>query len=357
VWASLFNVSKHAPDSTLIVHLPPIPSRAGSPAVLPGFLRQWPVASINYRWERSSEHGPDDGFARPLSWPTPVHDVAFAYSWLVENLAPPGNGRRDIYVYGSYLGGSLAASLGLTEAHAHARFGVRGFVAYNGIYNWTMFLPDHRVNRPSGRSKTPTAPPELPEGSHLQGFHKQLSSLFQRPSNLFDPFASPSLFFHGPGLAIPQTFSMSTAELSLIDALSQHSSDSDLTPLITPSRPPRKSHLVFPPRKSTLKIPPALLLHDAPPRITETTTKSRKRKPKLVGNTFQAQAEELAELMRRSIDKVELKERIKWDEETDSWEEEAQRRVQVLELGEEGESHALSEMGEEVVINWFEGRD
>ncbi|KAI9151957.1 hypothetical protein HJFPF1_09174 [Paramyrothecium foliicola] len=347
----LFNVSRHPPSTPLIVHLPPFPG--DSHAALPSFLQQWPVASIKYRWECFADGSSDQGFARPLCWPTPVHDVSFAFAWLVENLAPAGNSRRDIYVYGSHLGASLAASLGLTEAHAYARFAVRGFIAYNGIYNWTMFLPDHRINQAPKRAKSAATPLQPPEGSLLYGLQQQLPSLFQRPSNLFDPFASPSLFFHSPGVAVPKTFGISTSELADIDALAKLGTVDGSSPLLSSPKAPRKSYLVFPPRKSTLKIPRGLLLHDASPPLTDTQSRLRKRRSKRGGNTFEAQAQELADLMRRSIDKVELKERVKWDDETDSWDEEAQRRVQVIELAEENGSLALDKMGESIVSQWL----
>jgi hypothetical protein len=359
----LFNISKHAPDSPLIVHLPSFPAQRESiaPAAAPSFLlRHFPIANINYRWESSlsgSTQPLSETHVRPLCWPSPVHDVAFAFAWLVENLAPPANRRRDMYVYGSNLGASLAASLGLTEAHSNAPFGVRGFVAHNGVYNWTMFLPDHRINKPRGRAKLRAVPLELPDSTpHMEALREQLSSLFQRPTHLFDPFASPALFFHGPGLDIPQTFGISTTHLAMIDAFSQLGSGSTSLPAMTPPKPPRKSHLVFPPRKSSLKIPPALLLHDAPSMPAEEPTKGRKKKPVIVGNTFRSQAQELAEYMRRSIEKIEFKERIKWDDDVDSWEEEARQRVRVEELGDEQEGYVLGRAGQETVIEWLEER-
>lgn len=292
----------------------------------------------------------------PLHWPTPVHDTSFAYAWLLENLAPPKNSRRDIYVYGSYLGASLAASLALTEAHTHARFGVRGFVAYNGIYNWTMFLPDHRINKTPKRTKTATAPPGPVEGSHLHRLQENMPALFDMPSNLFDPFASPSLFFHSPGLIVPPSFFMTVEHSALINNMT---SDADIQS--KPIKAPRKSHLVFPPRQSTLKIPDTLLLFDsARSPITKSTTKAKSTRPnkrsKAAGHSFQAQATELAELMRRSIDVVELKERRKWDEDMHRRVDEAIDRVQVAEMGPERQSIELGQAGSDAATSWLESR-
>ncbi|TWU75018.1 hypothetical protein ED733_006170 [Metarhizium rileyi] len=315
-----------------------------------------PVASINYRWGPFSEATIESERGSPLHWPNSVHETSFAYAWIAENLLPPKNSRRDIYVYGSYLGASLAVSLALTEAHTHARFGVRGVMAYNGIYNWTMFLPDHRINRAPKRIKTASTPPGPVEGSHLHQLQEQMPALFDVPSSLFDPFASPSLFFHSPGLIVPQSFFMTVEHSALIDNMT---SDEEI-----PSKPikaPRKSHLVFPPRQSTLRIPDTLLLFDsALPPVSKSSTSSKSPRPrkraKPIGHTFQAQATELAELMRRSVDIVELKERGKWDEDVHSRVDEALKRVQVLDIGQEREGIELSDTGCQAITAWLESR-
>lgn len=332
-----------------MIHLPAFPTNElHTYGGVPSFFEDWPVASIKYHWGRLCE-------AQPAStqWPTPVHDTAFAYSWILENLAPPKPERRDIYVYGSYLGASLATSLALTESHGHSRFGVRGVAAYNGVYNWTMFLPQHPIHKQKKRKAKildalKSAP--LAEGAHLGDLRDSAPDWFKSPVNLFDPFASPSLFFHNPGLHVPRTFDADSSPVS--DLLSLLAAEETANKLEEPPKPPRKSHLVFPPRVSTLKIPETLLLHDTPP---PPAVKSR-RGTKHRGHTFKTQAEELADLMRRSIDKVELKERSKWDDDIDSWEAEALRRVQVAELGEEMDGYSLSAAGEDELRIWLEDR-
>lgn len=351
---SLFNTPENSPESALLIHLPPSPSGDGSEPSLPDFLQHLPVASINYRWAATSQAIGQNGTSVPLCWPTPTHDTAFAFAWLLENLAPPKNGRRDIYVYGSHLGASLATSLALTEAHSHARFGVRGVVAYNGIYNWTMFLPDHRINKPPTRSKKAVVPPQPAEGSHLHRLQDEIPGLFDDPSNLFDPFASPSLFFHGPGLLVPRSFSMSMEDAANIDRLTKGDDGQAMV-----MKTPRKSHLIFPPRKSTLKIPETLLLHDSQPQPPPSpTTKSgrTRRRAKMSGNTFEAQAEELAGLMKRSVDVVELKERCKWDEDMEDKGDEAHRRVQLVDVGPETKSIELSDGGQQAALTWLQDR-
>ena len=153
----------------------------------------------------------------------------------------------------------------------------------------------------------------LPTDPEFQEMKQMTSELFNKPSDLFDPFASSCLLFHTPGLLVPPSFD-ETIERFM------------------PLKPPRKSHLVFPPRKSTLKIPETLLLHDTPPPLPPSWLRRRQRRKKTnYGNNFRTQAEELASYMRRSVNKIELNERMKWDEDVDVWGDEAERRVQVHE--------------------------
>lgn len=345
-------------NDPLLVYLPPFPSQhAVSSPLLPSFLHKHPVATINYRWSPFSqpEVGEKTG-STPLHWPTPVHDTSFAFAWLLESLPPPTSGRRDIYVFGSYLGAGLAASLALTEAHSHSRFGVRGFIGHNGIYNWTMFLPDHRINKVPRRGKSALPPPGPAEGSHIHRLQERMPALFDKPENLFDPFASPSLFFHSPGLIVPQSFFMTVEHSALIDNMT---SDDEIPPVAI--KAPRKSHLVYPPRQSTLKVPDALLLFDSAP-ITETKSSTRTKGGRLAkrarasGNSFETQAAELVELMRRSVNVVELKDRSRWDDDLDMQAVEAAKRIQVVSAGFEGQTTDLSEGGKDAVASWLECR-
>ncbi|RFU80257.1 hypothetical protein TARUN_1933 [Trichoderma arundinaceum] len=356
VEVDLYNVDEFSPTNSLIVHLPPQPKGEGSVKQLPEFLYDWPVASINYRWgtERLNAASQENEFLDSLDWPAPVHDVAFAYQWISEALKPPNNERGNIYVCGSHLGAGLAMSLSLTESHPHKRFSVRGIAAYNGIYNWTMFLPGHRINRPKTAGDAIKAS-RLKNGNHrLDTLHQRLISLFEEPSNLFDPFASPSLFFHNPGLPVPQSFYKSTEFASIVGALKGQASTA-----AGASAMPRRSHFVFPPRASTLRIPETLLLHDEPskPPPDESKTSKSKRGPKFKDkrHTFRTQANEIASLMRRSINLVEIKERAKWDEDVHFLAEEPQRRIQVVEAGPEREDYELNDFGQQAILDWLDG--
>lgn len=297
-----------------------------------------------------------------MAWPTPAHDSAIAFAWLAENLAPAKGASRKIYLYGSHLGAGLAASLSLTEARADTAFSVGGFIGYNGIYNWTMFLPDHQINRRSARTAKSAALLEPnPLDVRMARLAEQMPDFFTEPSELFDPFASPSLFFHEPGLAVPPTFSMSAEMAAQVEALV---SGEDGSEQLSSSAAPRKTHLVFPPRRSDLRIPHTLLLHDSlatvPPEPAGSRSGGSKRKSAVRRTTrtramhsFQAQAMELADFMRRSVRMIERREE---GEAAESRESEAQRRVQVVDLGLAPRDADGSEAGEEAAVKWLSDR-
>ncbi|KAF4776735.1 hypothetical protein HER10_EVM0008420 [Colletotrichum scovillei] len=389
ITVDLHNVNRHPTATPLMVYIPPFSPTPGYLTPVPHFLMPYPTAVINYRWSPSrsespvstppeAEHDPepDFNFTTPLTWPTPLHDVLAGYTWITENLLPSGtNSRRDIYVYSSHAGASIATSLALTESHHHARMAVRGLIAWNGIYNWSMFLPDHKINRPAtARSKK--LPPRPEEGSTLHMLQMKMIDLFRAPVDLFDPFVSPSLLFQTPGMNAPSSFLRAEAVSSLLERLSSVNSDvkpADILGLTEGLRmaAPRRSALVFPPRKSTLKLPHALLLHDTPTEpVTKRKTTTRKsslassmagelasrtaRRRKVAGHTFEAQATELAGLMRRSLEKLEFKARLQWDEGFDV-EAEAERRVTVVEVGE-NKGLELGERGEDAIAEWLEDR-
>ncbi|KAI1141550.1 hypothetical protein F5Y05DRAFT_265494 [Hypoxylon sp. FL0543] len=371
VTIDLHNIAKVSSPDPLLIYLPPYSTAfADRPAQVPRFLQRRPVAVINYRWaglnpleteelpsSKSNEQSEEDELPH-LSWPTPIHDTARAYDWIIENLSPSTSTRRNIYVYGSYLGASLATSLALTETHPHARMGIRGVVAYNGIYNWTMFLPDHPINNPPKQRSMSIFEEILAHSGDpkFQDMKRHAEALFGRPDNIFDPFASPCLFFQTPGLLVPPSFDASALPPPGTSILDLSTDPEDVSQqLLTPLRHPRRSPLVFPPRKSTLKIPETLLLHSPPPPLPPSLLRRRlRRKKSHAGNSFRYQAEQLAGLMRRSLDKFELKERSKWDDDFESWHDEAARRVQVSDGGLSTDAYGLGVKGEGLAAAWLE---
>lgn len=398
---------------------------------LPRFLQRYPSATIHYRWPQrghpdaasianhESDHEQHHVVVNPpLHWPTPIHDTLAGFDFLIRTLAPPPSGsnghsrlqRRDVYVYGSFLGAGLAASLALTEAHANEPMAVRGLLALNGVYNWTTFLPDHPLNTTRRRLQEEVgfdlAEFERREDTdHDVGMLKALiPRFFQQPANLFDPFASPVLFFHTAGLMVPPSFterwrpeylsdtnsaaSTPSGESDAIDPYdyvysdpedpppptpfpeaetdansdAETNSDSDASAIPDPTMapPPRRGYLAFPPRASSLKIPETLLLHSTPPplpEIPEAVAGQRRRtavwkKLKNAENSFASQAMGLAGLMRRSVNKLELKERIRWDDDLEDPKGEAMRRVETRDIGEE----SLGQDTEERARQWLEER-
>lgn len=376
-WESLINCSQHTLFRPLVIYMPPFSRTADETlALAPDFLRAYPTAIINYRWPEclpSENLDPlDEAFSggeqqqpdlAPIGWPTPVHDTLFGYDWIIKNLAPPQKQRRGIYVYGSYLGASLGAALGLTESHPQQRMAVRGFATYNGIYNWTTFLPGHPVNKAKeGGKLSDLLPLVADEGSTFHYMRQQIPALFKTPSNLFDPFASPILFFHTAGMLVPSNFSPSNLPSALTQAIDALSGDGLLCPTTAAiemmPKTPRKGYLTFPPRKSTLGIPKSLFLHGAaPPEPVRARRRGKSdRKPRLGANSFATQAEELAALMRRSINKLELKEHLENGQEIDDPDREPERRVRVVDTGTADATFELCKSGEDLIDAWLQER-
>ena len=209
-----------------------------------------------------------------------------------------------------------------------------------------MFLPDHRIKKHAKKTKTHGQPEH---GHYLPYLQEQLSVLFDTPENLFDPFASPALFFHNPGLLVPRSFTTSIQDAVMIDALA---SSSAIAPDAL-SKSPRKSHSVFPPRYSTLRIPETLLMFDG-----AAAPINKKRRIRGNRHSLEAQAYEMAELMKRSVAKHGFREEGQWGEDIYALDDEPARRVQLKQVGEErgGLDLQLSDYGRDSVLQWLEQR-
>ncbi|KAK4128550.1 hypothetical protein N657DRAFT_686064 [Parathielavia appendiculata] len=354
ITVSLYNIAKHNSTIPLIIFIPPF-SQPAEQTPLPSCFQDYPTAVINYRWLALEG---DDRREGPLYWPTPLHDISFGYSWIKDNLGAGtdvSTTPRAAYVHGSYLGATLAAALALTESYVPVTghsMTIRGLIAQNGIYNWTMFLPDHPIHAPKPmirRKKQgllsqflrehPERPTTVEEEGIFTDLKHQMPALFSTPDNLFDPFASPCLFFHSPNVHVPDDFttpltatatsSLPSNFMSAVDALANHSSSpsSDSDPnsesesaedLLESAtlrakllKPPRKGYLTYPPLSFSsntgpvLRIPPTLLLYSTPQHHNLTRSSSSSRQTAL-RNSFAAQARELAGLMLRSVDMYEL---------------------------------------------------
>ncbi|KUI55702.1 hypothetical protein VP1G_03040 [Cytospora mali] len=329
------------------------------------------------------------------------------YDWIIKTLSPENLRRRPVYVYGSYLGASLASSLALTESHTHQPMAVRGLVAFNGIYNWSRMLPGHPANKiAEGDDDAASGPETMARGDQdVAPLTDLVPSLFRHPSNLFDPFASPVLFFHTAGMLVPSGFGAPASYRDLAGGADPHdlpyvysdpedppppspydesdgytgtedtNTDSDAEFLVLGKWPPpqRKGYFAFPSRTSSLRIPETLLLHTTStsylPGVTSAATSQRRelsrlKKLKSAENSFEAHALGLANMMRKSINRLELRERMKWEPDLSDWVGEAMRRVGVEDVGPvmyDGEErrigeNALGDKGAEIALRWLQER-
>ncbi|PQE17721.1 Alpha beta hydrolase fold-3 protein [Rutstroemia sp. NJR-2017a BVV2] len=355
-----------------------------------------------------------------------VHDTLQAYTWLLNTYLPslfpdpppPPSGfypikpiQRPLLIYGSYLGGTLATSLALTESYTstNQKTKIHSLVVHNGIFDWTPFstTPDPVLLDKSSIPpyiSTPDLYSQKPWTTDI--LHTLKTRLFPSPSQTFDAFASPILFFRRPGIEVPQRWPIPpppksesssspdspTEELPVPPSLEDFPSppddpdDSDIgSPPSNlwddeledhphePLETSRKSHLIFPPPKSLLKLPRSLFLYSkfSLPDSMGSDGKVQKGRGKDNENeitsdeadekfeVFREQAEEMQRVMQRSIKLHELRDRIRWDDECDP-EAIAGERVSVKGVGwgavKGGGGIAEAEEAEleSVVKGWFE---
>lgn len=192
--------------------------------------------------------------SKAFRYPLPIHDILAGYDWILSNLIQSESGEHattgKIAVCGEFIGGSLAASLALTECHTHGS-GVRGLIMGNPISDWTS-MPAVPTNTQE-TSKTPgkrrkkalssweafAHSPELPASALLRARNQ----LFPVAEDYFDVFASPMLFFRTPPVDVPPE----------IDALDEIF----LPPEIAARQPTkkRKAHRRYPPSDAELTLP------------------------------------------------------------------------------------------------------
>ncbi|KUL84366.1 hypothetical protein ZTR_06298 [Talaromyces verruculosus] len=187
------------------------------------------VVTVNYRLGYTDADtrvsNPDNSRTRPFyRYPTPVHDTLAGLDWVLQTLRP-----EQLFVFGSNIGGSLAAMLSLTESqHIHA------VAAHEPICDWTGLddycTIDSEMLTGSGSTIGGTQSEVImPEGEELQqspahpvktkqpSRHKKKAApfdlvpllntrkyLFETPSKYFDSFASPMLFLRSAGKDVPK---------------------------------------------------------------------------------------------------------------------------------------------------------
>ncbi|KAI1631716.1 hypothetical protein F4809DRAFT_630992 [Biscogniauxia mediterranea] len=313
----LYNTAKLSSSNTLLLYLPPYSATSANEAFQPpSFCWDYPTAVINYRWSNFSPFRfPDTtstSASKPfedtsLAWPTPLQDVFRAYSWIRSYLHSLELAQMDIFVYGSYLGASLATSLALTECYPRKPVSVRGCIAYNGIYDWTTSLYDNPNNKTwvykvmPGRRRKRVVKHLLPTPSRDADYHlmeRSTKKLFGQPQHLFDPFASSCLFFRYPGLLVPPDFDASAVSVATLSKVHPNLQHNVLETMSAQMQGVTGYRQDYPPRNSNLMIPDTLLLYSQPPERLRLVENHRKRD---YGRTFKDQATRLATSMQESI--------------------------------------------------------
>ncbi|KAH6714096.1 hypothetical protein BKA61DRAFT_55880 [Leptodontidium sp. MPI-SDFR-AT-0119] len=243
-------------SNTLIIHLPPTGThlRDTHPPIPPYLLTpRTALASINYRWNIPSPSASSSKPPKLLSsnpsyahhpFPTPLHDTLAGYTFLLSTLLPrfspqptspktitTTKTRQSIYassspspflpiqrpllLYGSFLGGTLATSLALTENFTSRSLPTKivGLITKNAVFNWTDIVtsPSPLASPPSSSSPSQSSSSHQDVNSRdsnwdIQTLHSLKKNLFTTPASAFDSFASPTLFFRTSGLAIPQSW-------------------------------------------------------------------------------------------------------------------------------------------------------
>ncbi|KAG9246635.1 hypothetical protein BJ878DRAFT_478113 [Calycina marina] len=240
--ANIYNAPALRNKTTpLILNLPPagVHLRDKHPPI-PRYLlfdgtREFPVASINYRWNHVpilAKSGLDDEWKPPVlplssssqdfnnhPFPTPLHDTLHAYTWLTEKFLPTSARELDysspptspysavttpsktlprpVIIYGSRLGGILATSVGLTETRSSRLVNqIAGIIVQDGIFDWTHVATSHPKILPkpdmsstinirdseiwayiSGDASSPSpSPPAISSTAHIQASSVTLSN-------------------------------------------------------------------------------------------------------------------------------------------------------------------------------------
>lgn len=323
------------------MYLPPFPrADLESPTTPPDFLQNWPVVSVDYKW-RYPSHSNGASTARP--WPGPHQEINYVYSWILENLRPRRGTAKQIYIHGSYLGATLGMSLALERCRPKSRFAIQGVVAYNGIYNWTMFLPEHWVNWPDGpKSNWPPA-----ETSIMHELHHALPHLFSNPEALFDSMASPSLRFHAPGFNVPPGFYVSSKVAAQSDTFSHHERNQRVNRYMVV----RPTLNMCRPVTSTAHVPKTLLLYDSPVQASRWEWYQRQR-----GNGFSQQSKELERLLKRNMLKTVQKLKLvdaKLNPVEDGFPLAIMRRIKGFPVGQGKEAISLGKDGTDRVSKWL----
>ncbi|KAH8816065.1 hypothetical protein F5884DRAFT_774807 [Xylogone sp. PMI_703] len=369
ITVDIYNNNNLPPTSPLILYLPPGPPELIQQLPpIPEILKPFRTARINYRWFNDWTKKRDPSYFKPLPtnhpFPTPVHDILHAYTYLMteplpslfppsitDTSFPPPSSVRKFFIYGSHLSGGLATSLALTESISGPRNPILGLIAKDSVFNWgpiatNIPLEPSLPTSPSDQAETQPSPQidaTIPWTAST--LHALRRFLFATPTQCFDVFASPVLFFKTPSIEIPRSWTQSpgdeaeniypqdmvTLEIEGVEGVEGVEGHQQANLFAKP----RYTHIRFPPRNSRLKIPRSLFFVSTPlPPDLPPSTLINMPNPREIPGTLLAtvddedaagdestegitplsQAQEMVKLMQRSIRRHELEDRMLWDE-------------------------------------------
>ncbi|KAI4118852.1 MAG: hypothetical protein LQ345_001142 [Seirophora villosa] len=289
-----------SPNNPIILYLP-----SGLPARLP--IRQPPtnplhtlalsanatVVHIDYR------------LSAQTPYPKPIHDLLASYDWILAHLLPSSssNPAPNIGVCGEHAGGSLAATLALTECHAHKPGGITAAALGNPVVDWTSpFKPPHTTTK---NHTTNDNSPNRPDSSLTKNLAALRARSFAQPQHQHDPFASPLLFFRTPAHDLSPSPSSSSSSSSQNELPAGDNNDEDNDAI--PPPPKRLSHRKYPPVEALhLRLPRTRILlgetHPLREQGLEFARLMRRSVELYGGGGSEGQAEERVQVMRREGD-------------------------------------------------------
>jgi hypothetical protein len=255
---------------------------------------------------------------------------------------------RPLIIYSSFLGGTLATSLALTESWSSSlgdgKMSILGLIVKDGVFDWTRVATSKDPLSNTNQEKVMKygdGDKIWKEAWDTQSLHNMKKKLFKEPASAFDTFASPLLFFRTAGISVPKWWvgekrdPAPAVDHTLLDGLSLSPEEvQELKGVDTPSpirssqnqvkeeelEVSRQSYLKFPPKDSGLRIPRAVFYTSSPisGNIAEDEEEERER-----------QARELVNAMQRSVRMYEFKEKLRYGRQQ---EDDSEERVQYLEL-------------------------
>ncbi|KAJ9635289.1 hypothetical protein H2204_005850 [Knufia peltigerae] len=194
----------------VLVHLPPgpslkVPAFNVQPRLNTLLSPNTSIVTIHYRLGLDTDATTDE----KTCFPTPIHDVSTALSYLTSSTSPFNEGQHEepkICLFGSHIGGGLATMLSLThpdDVHALAVIEpLVDWVSLDEIVEQLRRTKDTARKRHKHRA-TRFGVDDSSVLAAAEDLIRLRARLFPTPSSYFDPFASPLLFLRAPGRDTP----------------------------------------------------------------------------------------------------------------------------------------------------------